>query len=249
MSVPTLLLIGSDAALVEALQLQVADVFAADVIAELSRVAAHVRSQPPSVVIADFRIVSGGGHAEEVLLEEIAGLPRRPLVIVLAGSDCPEPIERHMACTGAVLLRGPLDIDEIVSHLPGFGAEPKDDRGDAPDDVSGTSELEASEPRVIAEEGPEFALSGLTRRFETKTAKLRNMLTDLEVAARHDVTVLLIGETGAGKTFLARLIHVISPRRNEPFLPIACGALRSDLIESEMFGHVKGSFTSAHADK
>ena len=75
------------------------------------------------------------------------------------------------------------------------------------------------------------------------------MLQDLEVAARHDVTILLIGETGSGKTFLSQLIHEVSQRRNEPFLPIACGALPSDLIESEMFGHVKGAFTSAHADK
>jgi len=69
------------------------------------------------------------------------------------------------------------------------------------------------------------------------------------VAARHDVTILLIGETGAGKTYLARLIHEVSPRRMEPFLPVACGALPNDLIESELFGHVKGSFTSAHQDK
>jgi transcriptional regulator with PAS, ATPase and Fis domain len=75
------------------------------------------------------------------------------------------------------------------------------------------------------------------------------MLADLEVAARHDVTILLIGETGAGKTFLSRLIHEVSPRKNDPFLPVACGALPNDLIESELFGHVKGSFTSAHADK
>jgi two-component system, NtrC family, response regulator AtoC len=75
------------------------------------------------------------------------------------------------------------------------------------------------------------------------------VLHDLEVAARHDVTILLIGETGAGKTYLSRLIHEVSPRRMEPFLPVACGALPNDLIESELFGHMKGSFTSAHQDK
>ena len=75
------------------------------------------------------------------------------------------------------------------------------------------------------------------------------MLFDLEVAARHDVTILLIGETGAGKTYLSRLIHEVSLRRHEPFLPVACGALPNDLIESELFGHTKGSFTSAHQDK
>ncbi|MCY2966245.1 MAG: sigma-54 dependent transcriptional regulator, partial [Planctomycetota bacterium] len=72
---------------------------------------------------------------------------------------------------------------------------------------------------------------------------------DLEVAARHDVTLLLIGETGSGKTYLSRLLHEISPRRNEPFIPVACGALPSDLLESEMFGHARGAFTGAQSDK
>lgn len=75
------------------------------------------------------------------------------------------------------------------------------------------------------------------------------MLKRLEVAARHNVTILLIGETGSGKTHLASLIHDTSPRANEPFLHVACGALPGELIESELFGHVKGAFTSAHADK
>jgi transcriptional regulator with PAS, ATPase and Fis domain len=75
------------------------------------------------------------------------------------------------------------------------------------------------------------------------------MLDDLAVAAAHDVTILLIGETGSGKTFLSRQIHEASPRRALPFLHVACGALPRELIESELFGHVKGAFTSAHADK
>ena len=86
-------------------------------------------------------------------------------------------------------------------------------------------------------------------RFRTRTPELRTMLKRLEVAARHNVTILLIGETGSGKTHLASLIHDISPRGNEPFLHVACGALPGELIESELFGHVKGAFTSAHADK
>ena len=245
MSVPSLLLLSSDFALAESLRLRIADTIALQLISELSELAASARANPPQVVIADFRSVSGGGHAEKELLEQLASLPRRPLVIVLTGHACPEPIERHMACTGAISLREPLDIDDIVLHLPGISSVEPDSTAKR----AGAVEAHPIAPPVIDEDDPEFALSGLTRRFETKTPRLRMMLSDLEVAARHDVTVLLIGETGAGKTYLARLIHEISPRRNEPFLPIPCGALPADLIESEMFGHVKGSFTSAHADK
>ncbi|MCA9019965.1 MAG: sigma 54-interacting transcriptional regulator, partial [Planctomycetaceae bacterium] len=64
----------------------------------------------------------------------------------------------------------------------------------------------------------------ITRRFETNSHEMKLMLNELEIAAQHDVTVLLIGETGAGKTYLSRLIHDVSPRRNEPFLNVACGA-------------------------
>lgn len=90
---------------------------------------------------------------------------------------------------------------------------------------------------------------GMADRFRTRTPELRTMLRRLEVAARHNVTILLIGETGSGKTHLASLIHEMSQRANDPFLHVACGALPGELIESELFGHVKGSFTSAHADK
>lgn len=89
----------------------------------------------------------------------------------------------------------------------------------------------------------------LADRYRTETPALRHMLKRLEVAARHDVTILLIGETGSGKTHLAKLIHESSSRAHDPFVTVACGALPGELIESELFGHAKGSFTSAHADK
>jgi DNA-binding NtrC family response regulator len=81
------------------------------------------------------------------------------------------------------------------------------------------------------------------------TPSLRALAEPIALAASHDVPVLLSGETGTGKTYLARLMHQWSPRRNHRFLIISCGALAANLIESEFFGHVKGAFTGADQAK
>ena len=67
--------------------------------------------------------------------------------------------------------------------------------------------------------------------------------------ANSRATVLLLGETGTGKEMIAKAIHLNSPRRNNPFIRVNCGALTGTLLESELFGHVKGSFTGAIKDK
>jgi transcriptional regulator with PAS, ATPase and Fis domain len=75
------------------------------------------------------------------------------------------------------------------------------------------------------------------------------LMKQVRLVAPQDTTLLLSGETGTGKTRLARLIHDLSTRREEPFLVVNCGALAGNLIESEMFGHIKGAFTGAERDR
>lgn len=71
----------------------------------------------------------------------------------------------------------------------------------------------------------------------------------VEAVADSRTTVLMTGESGTGKSLLARAIHHRSPRRDKPFIEVSCGALPETLLESELFGHTKGSFTGAVADK
>jgi len=81
--------------------------------------------------------------------------------------------------------------------------------------------------------------------FVAHSERMRAAMSKAHNVAKHDVTVLLIGETGSGKDVLARYVHRSSARSEGPFIPVNCGALPETLIESELFGHEKGAFTDA----
>ncbi len=87
--------------------------------------------------------------------------------------------------------------------------------------------------------------ASIRQRLADWTPSLVPLAERLALAAAHDVTVLMTGETGTGKTYLARIIHDYSPRAGQPFVVVPCGAIPSTLLESTFFGHVKGAFTGA----
>ncbi len=192
------------------------------------------------LVVADLRYVRDGGHSADRILETILADHPECKVVILTLDDSPELIERRAACSNLPLYRGQMTvsrINEIIRDvIPIKKAAPATQMRKIKNDSGG-------------ETFGEVIFEGITRRFETRSPELKRMLEDLMIAASHDVTILLIGETGSGKTFLSSLIHESSPRLHEPFIHVACGALPRELIETELFGHNKGSFTSAHADK
>jgi two-component system NtrC family response regulator len=82
-----------------------------------------------------------------------------------------------------------------------------------------------------------------------QSKKMQEVFTTIKKVASTDATILITGESGTGKELVARAIHEKSPRKKGPFIAINCGAIPEELLESELFGHEKGSFTSAYAQQ
>lgn len=91
----------------------------------------------------------------------------------------------------------------------------------------------------------------LTRKWRLigESSKMKNLREQIDMAAQSNSRVLILGESGSGKEVVARLLHKRSPRAEKPFVEVNCAAIPQELIESELFGHEKGSFTGAFEKK
>jgi transcriptional regulator with PAS, ATPase and Fis domain len=108
-----------------------------------------------------------------------------------------------------------------------------------------TLALVSDDSRLVGRGGDETSHGEIERRLSQRTLSLLPLAERLALAAANDVAVLLTGETGTGKTYLARLLHDCSPRKHQPLVTVSCGAQPASLFESAFFGHVKGAFTGA----
>src|SRR5690606_26478501 len=93
------------------------------------------------------------------------------------------------------------------------------------------------------------AQAGQASRLLGESAAMQSLRTTIAKVARSQAPVYILGESGVGKELVARTIHEQGARAAGPFVPVNCGAIPAELMESEFFGHKKGSFTGAHADK
>jgi len=180
-----------------------------------------------------FHLVRKNDVGEVVcLLREIAATKRSTATLVLS--------EQHHADEALQLLRQgvadylsrPLDLNRLAYLVDTLTVRARY--------APGRSAAVSEEIERAGMQAPFFF-----QRF----GGMGRLMKQVQAIAIQETTVLLDGETGTGKTRLASLIHELSPRRNEPFLVVNCGALAANLIESEMFGHVRGAFTGADRDR
>lgn len=181
----------------------------------------------PRLVIADIRMPEMNGLE---MLSRIKGLDHdTPVILITAFGTVNDAVEAMKLGATDYILK-PLNVDELKIIV-----------------------RRALEHQQLVDENRylrDFAETGF--RFENLVGRSRKMreLFDLALqVANRDSTVLLTGESGTGKELLAKAIHQNSLRRSKPFVTINCGAITETLIESELFGHRKGSFTGAIADR
>lgn len=188
-----------------------------------------VRQSAAPIIFVDVR--EGRDHEEALQLLSDLEQHRNEVVtlIPICGDSYPRQLASLLNLMTTAVLRYPFSPQQIEADL-GFLSERNRPRAGR----------RIPECRTIDADGASLS---------TRTPEMFAMLDQLIRVAAHNVTLLLVGETGSGKTTLARLIHLLSPRRDKPFHNVACGALPRDLIESELFGHVRGAFTGAERSK
>lgn len=173
------------------------------------------------------------GMAELELVREATAVGARVIVVGRLGSD--DLVNQALALGASEFLTRPVTYSRLWAAL---GGEP--DEMPPIDEESHESGKDKPQP----EPPPSGALDDL-KRSSCRSRQMKALLEQVTRVAPTMATVLITGESGTGKEITARAIHDQSPRYAQPFIPVNCGAIPSQLIESELFGHERGSFTGA----
>jgi two-component system, NtrC family, nitrogen regulation response regulator NtrX len=197
----------------------------------------------------EVRVASGGGEAIELYRDVRPDLVFMDVKMArMDGLEALDHIRAHDPTACVVMISGHGNIHTAVEATRrgayDFLEKPLDT------DRLMLTIRNALQQRGLVEENARLR-GEVESRYEIvgRSFAIRALLDRIEKVAPTDARVLITGENGTGKELVARAIHRLSGRADAPFIEVNCAAIPSELIESELFGHMKGSFTGAHADR
>ena len=216
----TVLIVDDDAALREGLAEALADLGHSPRLAASGREGLAALDGEVDVVLLDLRM-PGGMDGIEVLRRIRARTDAPPVVVLTAFASAANTIEAMRLGAFDHLSKpiGRAELKDLLCRLPERMPMVSGPDADTEDGLIGSS------------------------------APMRSVQKAIGLAADSNAIVLILGETGTGKELVARALHVHGKRKDSPFIAVNCAAIPEDLLESELFGHVKGSFTGATADR
>jgi two-component system response regulator HydG len=192
----------------------------------------RLRDDDVGMLVVHYDSSAPQAEVEEFL--SLAGKRNRPLpVVVLSDLGDPALRLRFLQSNALDCLARPIDFSRLAMLIDLTTAGHRFSR---PATVPAVKR--ATEPAEMVIEN-----------FVCATFRMKDLVQQVQRVAPLDTTILLTGETGTGKTSLARLIHRLSPRRDKPLITVQCGALPPNLLESALFGHARGAFTGADRDQ
>ena len=221
---PTVLIVDDEKHTREGLRAALEDKYETFVAKDATEAARLMQDVPPDAVLTDLRMAGEDGMA---VIDRALKLSPQPVCLMMTAYGDVETAVQAMSRGAYWFMQKPVDLRQVELLL---------ERG---------LKARATEKEVAV------LKTRLDRKFSLgevvgSSAALQHAIEQVRSVATSNATVLLLGETGTGKELFAQMIHQASPRAKGPFMAVHCAAIPANLLESELFGHEKGSFTGAN---